>query len=90
MADVIGETETVVVDPDGQALVGEIRQALAEARHQMQPRCDRGADAVDVDAALGRAHRRRIEQHHAADVHVAARVLEPDEGGVLRAQAFVK
>jgi hypothetical protein len=37
-----------------------------------------------------RPQRRRVEEHHAADVHVAARILEPDERGVLRAQAFIE
>ena len=79
MAHVVGEAEAIVVHPDRQPFIRQIGESLAKARHQVQPRCDAGTDALDVDAALGGAQRSGVEEHHAADVHVTARVLEADE-----------
>jgi len=86
---VVGEAEAVVVDPDGNALVGDLGEPLAKARHEVEAGVNRRPDAVDVDAAAGRAERCRVEDEDGSNVHVAALVLDAEEGSVHRAQALV-
>ena len=89
VADMVGEAEAIVVDPDGEAFPRHVRDTLAEARHEVQPRVNRAPDAVDVDPAVGEPERCGVEQHHRPDVHVGRLVLDAEEGGVHRAQALV-
>jgi hypothetical protein len=75
----IRQTEAVVVDPDRDALVRDLRQTLAEAWYEVQAGVDRAADTVDVDSAARRPQRADVEDQHAADVHVTALVLDTEE-----------
>jgi hypothetical protein len=79
---VVVEVEVRVVDPDGTALAeGDEAQLLAEARHQVQPRSD-----VFAEFFMGR--RLALEDAGRGDVHMGARTLQVEEGGVQSAEAF--
>ena len=81
VADVVVEVQVGVVDPDRAALVeGDEAELLAEARDQVQPRLQVGAELV-----VGR--RRAVEDHRRGDVHVGAVALEVQEGGVEAGEA---
>jgi hypothetical protein len=89
MAHVVGEPEAVVIHPDRNALVRDVAQALAKARHQVEVRFNGVADAFDVDAAAAATQRPHVENHDAAHVHVVALVFETQKRRVECAQAFV-
>ena len=78
MADVVGEVELRVVDPQRKpGLERRVDHALPVARHQVQSRPHVCHELVVV-------RRRPVEQHDAADVHVRRRALLGEEPGVDR------
>ena len=80
VADVVGEVEVGIVDPEGPpGLDGRKGQLLAEAGDEVQP-------AVDVREEVLVVRRRPLEDQDGADVHVRARGLVREERGVDRAQ----
>ena len=81
VADVVGEVEVGVVDPEGPAgLDRREGQLLAEARHQVQA----AATCVEEVLVVGR---RALEDQDRPHVHVRARGLVREERGVDRAQS---
>ena len=77
-ADVVGDVEFGVVDPDRPREVARhVPDLLPVARHQRDPLLDELDEPVVVEARL-----RPPEDRHRADVHRRARFLQVEEGGV--------
>ena len=90
VADVVGQVEVIVVDPDRLVEDRDPAETLPVARHEVQAARDVSADTVDVYAAVGGSERRRLEEDEAAEVHVAVRILEVEEGAILGGDALVE
>jgi hypothetical protein len=76
MADVVGEVERRVVDPQRPAgLERRRRELLAVARHEVQPR-------LDVREEVVQRGRLALEQRERADVHVRVGLLLRQERGI--------
>ena len=82
MAHVVAGVEVRIVDPHRARLrERRERELLAVARDEVQARPELGHEVVV-------AGRLALEEHAGADVHVGARVLEREEGGVEAAEAI--
>ena len=77
--DVVIDVEVLVVDPGRMPVDRQLRQDLAVARDTMEARLHVGADALDVDAAVGRAERTGLVHRGSCDVHVVGRALGDQE-----------
>jgi hypothetical protein len=74
VTDVVVDVEVLVVDPRGMPVDRQALEDLAVAWDAMEPRVDVGTDALDVDAALGRAERSGLVERRPCDVHVVRRL----------------
>src|SRR5438094_417946 len=66
MANVVGDAESLIVDPHGMIFVRHVGEALAEAGNELELRLDRAPDAIDVHPALGVAQWTRRDDPLAA------------------------
>jgi hypothetical protein len=89
MAHVVVDVEVVIVDPYRVVLDRHVRQPLSVAGDEMQARHHVGADAIDVDAAIGEAERPGLVHRRTGHVHGGVRSLEEEERVVEEAQAVV-
>ena len=71
--DVVAQVEVRVVRPHRAADERHPCEPLAMARHEVQPACDVGPNALDVDAAARRLEWARLEQAEATEAQGAPR-----------------
>ena len=89
-ADVVGEVEGVVVDPDRPALLeGHRHEPLAEARDEVEPAPDDRSRLVDAEPAALVEERPAFEHRERAHVHRRLGSLHVEERRVLAAQSVV-
>ena len=79
----------MVVDPDRMVLDRHAHDTLAIARNLMQSRSDVAPDQLDIDPAARSGKRRRVEDHHAGDVHMRLRTFEIEKSPIQDTEPFV-
>ena len=89
MPDVVVEAEMIIVDPHWRVFKGHARESLAIARRSMELRSRVRPNPLDVDAALQRAQRTRIEHQHRAHVGVGRSAILCERKGRCLAEPVV-
>jgi acetyl esterase/lipase len=85
-ADVVVEVEVRVLHPDRVVEPeGHLHDPTPERRHQVQAGLD---EVLDLGELIAPGHRRRVEDGRHGHVHVHARRLEVQEGGVEAGESF--
>jgi hypothetical protein len=87
LVDVAGDVEVGIVDPAGPVEPrGARHDALAEARHLVEPLLDQRAQLGQPQPAVGVEQRAPVEDRDGGDVDGVARLLEPQEAALEGAQ----
>jgi hypothetical protein len=86
---VVGDVEVRIVDPDGMLPDRDPPESLAIPRQKVETRADVAPNALDVDSTAGGPEGTRAKHDRRRDVHVLARTLEVQKGGVLGAQSLI-
>src|SRR5271166_5566050 len=89
MAQVVVEVEPRVVDPNRVTERRDAFKPLPEAAAPPEGRLRERANALEVEAAVGRPQRLALKELDRTHVHVDVRRLDGEEGGVKGGEAVV-